>query len=286
MRNEHDLAPEVNMSEWISESSLAWRPLEPFGAELDHDLSKPLSAEQADGFVRLLWSHGLILARDQHLTMERQQALCALAGPILLRKGENGYLSNETGHDATTSALSWHSDAAYTHAPFDAIALHAVDVLDDASSTFFVNASDALDTLPAPLRRNIEGKETEMISPSYDAISLRTCDTRDPVAQKRGIRPMIYRNPHNGRNCIWVSELQTARVLDMDWEKSRDLLHSIYDHVYQPAHVFEHRWRNGDFVIWDNIALQHMRRSLKECGKRVLQRVIVGKEGVAPHIQG
>src|SRR6516165_3110821 len=99
------------MSEWISEAGLVWRPLEPFGAELDHDLSTPLSTEQSDGFVRLLWRRGLILARNQHLTMERQQALCALAGPILLRKGENGYLSNETGHDATTSALSWHSDA-------------------------------------------------------------------------------------------------------------------------------------------------------------------------------
>lgn len=273
------------MSEWIIEAGLSWRRLQPFGAEIRHDLSAPLSTEQSDCFVRLLWDNGLVLARNQRLSMERQQELCALAGPILLRKGENGYLSNEGAHDASLSALSWHADAAYTEAPFDAIALHAVDVVDDASSTFFINAADGLDTLAPSLRARIEGRQAEMISPSFESISLRTCDRRDPIALKRGIRPMIYRNPHNGRACIWVSELQAARVTGMGWEESRDLLHAVFDHIYQPAHVFEHRWRNGDFLIWDNIALQHMRRSLRNCGKRVLQRVIVGTEGVAPHIQ-
>jgi len=272
------------MSEWNNEAGLTWRPLQPFGVEIDHDLSAPLTEEQARRFVALLWENGLVLARGQRLSMERQRELCALAGPILLRPGENGYLTSEPGVEASVSELSWHSDAAYTNAPFDALSLHAVDVVDDASSTCFVSAEDALASLPPALRRRLEGRKVEMIAPDYKSIGLRSCDRRDPVAQKSGVLPAIYRNPHNGRECIWVSELQAARILDMDWEESRDLLHSVYDHLYQPAHVLEHRWRNGDIVIWDNIALQHMRRSLKDCGKRVLQRVIVGKEGVAPHV--
>ncbi|MGO8711952.1 MAG: TauD/TfdA dioxygenase family protein [Rhizomicrobium sp.] len=258
--------------------------MQPFGVELDHDLSAPLSGNQADRFVGLLWENGLVLARGQRLSMERQRELCALAGPILLRAGESGYLSTESGAGPSVSELSWHSDAAYTDAPFDAIALHAVDVVDDASSTCFMRAEDALDSLPPELRHRLEGKQVEMIAPTYDSIGLRSCDRRDPVAQKRGVLPAIYRNPHNGRDCIWVSELQAACVIGMAWEESRALLHAVYDHLYQPAHVLEHSWRNGDVVIWDNIALQHMRGSLKACGKRVLQRVIVGTDGVAPHV--
>jgi taurine dioxygenase len=273
------------MSEWISESGLRWRRLQPFGVELDHDLSAPLSPAQAERFVGLLWANGLVLARGQTLSMERQRELCALAGPILLRPGENGYLSTDKGVQATLSELCWHSDAAYTPAPFDAIALHAVDVVDDASSTCFIDAAEALESLPADLRRGLEGREAEMIAPSYQDVGLRTCDRRDPDAQKRGVRPAIYRNPHNGRDCVWVSEMNTARVLGMEWEDSRALLHALYDHLYQPAKVLEHRWRNGDIVIWDNIGLQHMRGPLGDCGKRVLQRVIVGTEGVAPHIK-
>lgn len=263
---------------------LKTRRLEPFGVEVLHDLGAPLSAAEAAHFTSLLWRHSLILARDQRLTMERQRELCALAGPILLRAGETGIMSNEGG-EASATELSWHADAAYTRAPFDALSLHALHVIEDASSTKFVSAEQGWQTLPLEIKRALEGRTVEMISPAYDALGGRTCERRDPTAHKRGELPAVQRNPHNGRECLWVSELQAARVIGLPWEESRDLLNAVYDHLYRPEHVLEHRWRNGDLVIWDNIALQHMRGSLHECGRRVLQRVIVGTEGVAPHIE-
>jgi taurine dioxygenase len=96
--------------------------------------------------------------------------------------------------------------------------------------------------------------------------------------------PTLYANPHNGRTCVWVNAMQTARLLGMEWEEGRKLLHEIYDHLYAPENTYEHRWRNGDLIIWDNIALQHMRGNIENCGKRLLQRVIVGTAGVAPHV--
>jgi taurine dioxygenase len=271
------------MTQAIS-NTLAWHPLPRMGIEIDHDLSQPLTDEQGKEFVRLLWEHSLVLARKQRLTMERQRELCALAGPILIRAGESGYLSTSPEVATSQAELSWHADAAYTHAPFDVLALHAIDVVDDASSTRFVSAEQALVSLPEPLRQRLQDRQVDMISPAYDALGGRTCDQPNPVTQKRGELPTIFRNPHNGRDCLWVSELQAARIIGMEWQASRDLLHEVYDHLYQPEHVFEHHWRNGDIVFWDNIALQHSRGSLQACGKRVLQRVIVGREGVAPHI--
>jgi taurine dioxygenase len=271
------------MAQAVSDT-LAWRQLPPFGVEIDHDLSAPLTDEQGKQLVQLLWEHGLVLARGQRLPMERQRELCALAGPILLRTGESGYLSTSPDVEVSQSELAWHADAAYTTAPFDVLALHAVDVVDDASSTRFVSAEQALASLPEHLRRRLEDQRVDMISPAYDALGGRCCDQPNPISQKRGEMTAIFRNPHNGRDCIWVSELQAARIIGMDWQDSRDLLHEVYDHLYQPDHVFEHFWRNGDIVIWDNIALQHSRGSLKTCGNRVLQRVIVGREGVAPHV--
>ena len=272
------------MSEWNQKSGLVWRPLAPFGAEIALDFSVPLNGEQAEKFVSLLWRNGFVLARGQNLSMERQREICGLAGPILIRPGENGYLSTVNAAGPSLSELSWHADAAYTDAPFDAIALHAVDVVDDASSTLFMNAGMAAANLPESLRRRLQNCQTEMISPSFDALGGRSCDRPNPVAMKKGIQPAIHRNRHNGEEVIWVSELQTARVLGLEWEESRDLLHEVYNHIYTTDFVHEHRWRNGDFLIWDNIGLQHMRGNLSDCGKRVLQRVIVGTEGVAPHI--
>ena len=103
---------------------LAWRPLPLFGVEIEHDLSLPLTDEQGKEFVQLLWEQGLVLARGQRLSMERQREICAFAGPILLRAGESGYMSAVPDKEVTLSELSWHADAAYTDTPFDALALH------------------------------------------------------------------------------------------------------------------------------------------------------------------
>lgn len=260
--------------------TLSWRPLEPFGVEIERDLAQPLTPAEAAELRELFNRHGLLLARGQSLGMDRQQELCALLGPILLREGENGYMTNEGG-GPSSSELNWHSDAAYTEHPFDALSLHALDVVDGASSTRFASAEIAL---PENLRARLEGCEQEMIAPHYTVLAELTCDQRDPAAQKRGIKPTLYVNPHNGHTCIWVNAMQTARVLDMAWEDSRELLHEVYDQLYAPANIYEHCWHNGDLIIWDNIALQHMRGNLDGVGKRVLQRVIVGTEGVAPHV--
>ena len=265
--------------------TLPFTKLEPFGAEIDRDLAEPFTPSEAFHFKQLFDEHKLLLTRGQQLTMVRQRELCALIGPILLRKGEDGYMTNEQG-GASASAYCWHADAAYTEHPFDALSLHALDVVDDASSTLFASAEDAYDTLSGELRNALSGCEQEMISPHYTMLAERTCDRRDPESLKQDILPAIFEHPHDGRKCVWVSEMQTSRLLGMEWEQSRELLHAAYDHFYAPERIFEHRWRKGDFILWDNIALQHSRRDVSDAGKRLLQRVIVGTQGEVPHYAG
>jgi taurine dioxygenase len=259
--------------------------LEPFGAAIERDLSEPFGPSEAYHFRQLFDEHKLLIAHGQDLTMERQKELCALIGPILLRKGEDGYMTNETGGPAA-SAYCWHSDANYTEYPFDALSLHALDVVDNASSTLFASAEDAWDALPDSLREALVGREQEMIAPHYTRLDQRTCDSRDPEAMKRGTMLTTYVNPHSNRTCVWVAEMNTTQVLGMEWEDSRELLHEVYDCLYAPERVFEHRWRKGDFVLWDNIALQHARPDVGNAGKRLLQRVIVGTQGETPFYEG
>ena len=265
--------------------ALDWCPLQPFGAQVLGDLAAPLSSSDEDLLRSLLRDHGLILARGQALSMERQRELCSLFGPILDRDGETGIMSNEAG-GYSASELNWHADAAYTPYPFDALALHALDVVDSASSTAFVSAEAGWASLPADLRAQLAGRDQAMVSPHYTRLAQYTCDTRDPPAMKRGIMPAVHLNPRTGREVLWTSAMQTERLQGLDWEVSRDLLHAVYAHLYAEERVLEHRWCTGDLIVWDNIALQHRRGSVAKVGKRVLQRVIVGTQGVAPHVSG
>ena len=150
-------------SEWLADH-LPWAVLVAPGVVLNKDGSflrvlafrgPDLESATEAELVALLRDQSLILARGQSLSMQRQQEICALLGPILLREGENGYMTNELG-GPSASELTFHSDAAYTPHPFDALSLHALDVVDDASSTRFVSAQQGYDRLPERLRRRLE----------------------------------------------------------------------------------------------------------------------------------
>jgi taurine dioxygenase len=84
----------------------------------------------------------------------------------------------------------------------------------------------------------------------------------------------VRTNPRTGERYIAVSEMQTARFLGMERDESRALLHEVYRHLYAPEACLEHRWRGGDFILWDNLALQHARGNLAGVGRRILQRVV------------
>lgn len=264
------------MDDWASADGLRWRALAPFGIELDCDLSAPHAPARAQRLAALLAHGGYLLARGQALTMEQQTALMEPIGPIIRRPQENGYISTDAEAASSRTELSFHADAAYTDAPFAAISLHAVDVVDDASGTRFVSAERGYATLPDALRGRLDAASAEMISPMLEGVGVRACDARDPEATQRAEFPAVRVNPRTGRPCIGVSEMHTARLTDMDWDASRVLLGEIYDHLYAPENAVEHRWRRGDIVLWDNLTLQHARASLQGAGRRVLQRVVAG----------
>jgi len=51
--------------------------------------------------------------------------------------------------------------------------------------------------------------------------------------------------------------------------------------LYQPETVYAHEWREGDLVIWDNIALQHARAQVLPDTRRTLRRVLVNELGAS-----
>jgi taurine dioxygenase len=264
------------MDGWVSEEGLRWRALAPFGVEIDCDLSAPHTPARTERLAALLADHGYVLARGQTLTMQQQTALMTPIGPIVLRPQENGYISTDVGAASSRAELSFHADAAYTDAPFAALSLHAVDVVDDASGTRFVSAERGYDTLPGRLRARLDAVSAEMISPTLEGVGVRASEAPDPPATQRAEFPAVRINPRTGRRCIGVSEMHTARLTGMAWAQSRALLGEIYDHLYAPENAVEHLWRRGDIVIWDNLTLQHARGSLEGAGRRVLQRVVAG----------
>jgi taurine dioxygenase len=71
--------------------------------------------------------------------------------------------------------------------------------------------------------------------------------------------------------------MMTVEILGLGRVESDALLDALFDELYAPANVHEHRWRRGDLVIWDNLALQHARSRLDADEPRILRRVVFGE---------
>jgi taurine dioxygenase len=278
----------ANELDWHSKQGLRWRELGPFGVEIDQDLAEPLGPAAADRFVGLLRDHSLIVAHGQSLDRAQQTALLGLIGPVVPhRDGETGYIQSDGKAGHAGSELAFHADAAYTETPFEALSLHAVDVVDGASSTLFIDAQGALERLSPMLRAQLAGLDAEMMSGAVDRLGARLCEMREdelPLASR--VLPAIRIHPRTGRAYVAVSAMHTACLAGMNRQDSTALLTAVFDEIYAPAHIHEHVWHGGDLVIWDNVACQHARGPLDKAGRRILQRVIVGPHAhAAPQIQ-
>jgi taurine dioxygenase len=247
------------------------RNMEPFGLELDIDLRIPLDQSAQENFKALFHREKLLVFRNQQLTEADQVRVLGYIGPVLGSNGEYRELSSDGNLGA--GPLCYHSDLSFTPEPFKVLSLHALDVVDGQSWTRFSNGIRVLKSLRPELVERLQ---------SMTAVSLislvqthREIAYSAPSDLPQVERPAIIPHPVTGEPILYVSEMQTARIGDLEPAASEQLLQELFAPLYSDANVYEHKWNNGDLVIWDNLALQHSRPDLAHCHPRRLQRVAV-----------
>ncbi|MGH8444108.1 MAG: TauD/TfdA dioxygenase family protein [Solimonas sp.] len=249
----------------------------PVGVEIDADLRDPLSADDRERLRGLLYQHGLLLFRGQRLSHPQQIAVMDGFGPVLHARDGIGYISTDAGKGSLgTGELAFHSDLSFTTHPFLAISLHATDVVDGGSSTRFASGTGGYARLSAERRRQLAGLSVLCAMP-VDMSTDRLSEVIAP-AMPQHWRPAILRHPVTDEPILYVNQQHAARLGGMADEQSAALLRELFAILYAPENVYEHRWHNGDLLIWDNLILQHARGDLQSSGRRTLQRVVVAEK--------
>ena len=69
--------------------------------------------------------------------------------------------------------------------------------------------------------------------------------------------------------------------------RGAELLKKLCATLYASERRYEHVWRRGDLLIWDNLAIQHARTRAAELsqGRRVMRRVQLGKVGFIEQLE-
>jgi taurine dioxygenase len=264
------------MADNVLEISVA--ALGDFGVEVRGvDLSEELDSQTQQHFRELFDAHQLLVFRGQQLDAEDELRFCRYVRPVV---DDIMWISNLEKGFHPESALLYHSDWAFSQHPTLGIALSAVELGEGAAPTSFASNIGALQTMPPDLRQRLRGLQLVSAHDTSRGNEDKRTRLEDfggdeaPLERfPRAVRPAIWTHPVTGDELLYVGELHASHFQDLPFRDSDELLEAVFAHQYQPANVYEHVWQVGDFVVWDNIALQHGRRENPNTVRRSLRRV-------------
>ena len=304
MKNESNLASsgettvsELHGREW-DEARIDVRPSgEGAGAEVEGvDLSAPLPDGVFAEVDRALAHHGVLVFRDQRLSPERQLSFCERFGPVEVNAFDQYALPGHPGVLVVSNIVEdgrsigyadagshWHTDMSYTASPPRCTALHAIEVPSDGSrnlgDTLFANARAAFEALGEVERRQIEGlRAVHRFSAKERGVKRPVKLTPEQIARNPDVvHPVARTHPVSRAKALHVREGECVGIEGMADEEAVALIKRLSDHIIRPEFQYRHRWRVGDFVIWDNCVVQHIAlRDYEWPQRRLMLRVTAG----------
>lgn len=247
------------------------------GAEIGGaDLRRPLAADDVAAIERAFLDHQVLRFRGQHLTVPELAAFSAHFGdlqPHVQRKFQHPEDPNvvemrnyddEGNFDLAAASRGsmerlrdgWHSDLSYDPVPAKATLLHALQIPDRGGNTVFTSTHAAYAALPDAMKKRLVGLRGEFCygGNTRNKFTNLAASTLDKEARESTTvtHPVVCVHPVTGRPAIYVNPLVTVRILDMAEAESDALLSELYDWIDQPAFQWEHEWRLGDTLMWEN----------------------------------
>jgi len=283
------------MTDTLTDSATALdiRPLSAaLGAEIRGiDLSKPLDDATVAAIEDAWQKHIVLLFRDQDLDADQQTAFADRFGDVGTRSRpperrpegvdyndaimlvSNVKKDGEYIGSLPDGEMWFHHDMCYDIAPHKGTFLYAMELPSTGGNTLYANMYLAYDALDEAMKKRIEGRTALQI---YDFATRETVDISGDIAQyKHCVQPVTVTHPVTGRRALYVNPLITARIEDMPDDESRAMLDELFGFADNRDIVYEHEWRPGDLMMWDNWCSCHARTDFPAEERRMLRRCTI-----------
>ncbi|MEM1300474.1 MAG: TauD/TfdA family dioxygenase [Pseudomonadota bacterium] len=240
------------------------------------DLAAPIDEPIMEEICEAIDIYGFVHFPDQPFDDDRQLAFTRRLGepePDHVAAGEGrvnyfGTIGNVqpdgtalgASHKKTvfsTGNNMWHSDASFKEVPAFVSVMAAYETPDEGGETLFASGRSAFERLDTDEQARLEPMvavhdyvySRSKVAP--DAVSPGLAAVLPPVRQK-----LVRTNPRTGSKNLFLGS-HAREIEGMGFEESRELLDELTDDTVAPEHIYAHKWRPGDFVIWDNRCLIH-----------------------------
>ena len=266
------------------------KPVTPaVGAEISGvDLSHLTDAEF--GQIEQAWNrHSALLFRDQKLSDDDLLAFSRRFGeldppPVQEhgRQSPEGYpdiyvVSNVLDDKgAPIGALGM----SYLSEPPDASMLYSLEVPPTGGDTWILGMQAAWATLPDALKAKVRGRRIKHDG-TYNSggyVRKGVTPTDDPHKAPGAWHPAVIAHPSTGAPSLYLGRRRNSYVEGLSPAESDALLDALWAHIERPDLRYQHRWRVGDLLLWDNRSTMHRRDPFDNALRRVMHRTqIKGK---------
>jgi len=168
--------------------------------------------------------------------------------------------------------MMFHHDMIHAEVPSKATLLYSVEIPSAGGNTLFASGYAAYDTLDPAIRSRLEGRKAMH---HYNYGSTQKGDSRGTEAFGECAHPVFRTHDDTGRKAVYVNRLMTVGIVDMPQAESEPLLDAVFDHAEKREFVYEHVWRVGDLLLWDNRCSSHARTDFPATARRLMLRTTV-----------
>jgi taurine dioxygenase len=272
-------------------------PLSPAcGAEISGvDLTRPLSAETVRA-IRDAWNKYIVLVfRGQNVSQDDQLRFASYFGELGDRKRAKTHLAKRIEGTQQThqkvllvtnikvdgvpigafgeGEFWFHIDSGYAPRPYRYTFLYALELPSTGGNTMFSNMYKAYEAVPAALKEKLKGRKALHIHEYNRAKQASHAGDISEIPHHH--HPVFITHPETGRKTLFVDRLMTVGIEGMDAAESDAIMTQLYDIGERREFIYEHVWRLGDFLMWDNRCTIHARTDFPKEERRLLRRCTV-----------
>jgi taurine dioxygenase len=267
-----------------------------FGADVHGiDLSLPLDGSTTAAIEAAFAEHMVLAFRGQELTVDQLEAFALQFGTF----GDTPFITPIDGHPNVLAVIreaeeagalfggSWHSDWSFQSAPPSATILYGHEVPQAGGDTVFTNQYLAYETLSNGMKRMLDGVNAiHSAQRSYGPQGVFGRPDPSAAMHIQGgeealttqVHPIVRTHAVTGRKLLFVNDVYTIGIQDMNEPESKALLGYLFEHSKQVSFLCRVRWEPGTVTMWDNRCVQHHALNDYPGQRREMYRVTLAGE--------
>jgi taurine dioxygenase len=241
------------------------------GAEVtDLDFTRPVDGETRATLNKAFAEHHVLVMRGQHFSPDNFKVAVQLFGELQAHdKKEHhvpghpdvSYVSNDefVNGRRIIPGETFHTDHSNHPRPPKATTLFAVELPSSGGDTQYVNMHDAYDDLPEKTKQKIDGLKA--VHAYLSKYSPRPLGYLSEESRRNlpppGVHPLVRTHPENGRKALFLNPVRMEAIVGMEDADALKLIEELMAHATQKKYEYRHKWRHGDWVMWDNRSVMH-----------------------------